>query len=101
MMGLTPRQQELLRFICGYQIANGGVSPSLDECARGIGLYGKAAAHRLLCCLEERGVVRTFRGKARAIEVLQPIAVPAIDGAPLYAVPLAGVRSVRFSGERL
>lgn len=101
MNDLTPRQMELLRFIRGFQIANGGVSPSLSECARGIGLHGKSAVFNLLCALQERGAVRTFRGKHRAIDVLCAPSIPSIDGAPLYAVPMIASGSTKFCGERL
>lgn len=101
MMGLTPRQMQLLRFIAGYQAAHGGVSPTMIECARGMGLKTKSAAHRLACGLEERGAVRWQAGVRRAIEVLVPVPVPSINGVPLYAVPFFGVRSVGFSRERL
>lgn len=97
MITLTPRQTELLRFIRGYQIAHGGVSPSLRECGRGLGVSSTQNIHRLLCCLEERGALRRLRGRERALDVLHPVSIPSIDGAPLYAVPLVGVRSVRFS----
>lgn len=101
MIGLTPRQLELLRFIRGYQLAHGGVAPTLAECAQGVGLRAKSGAHRLVCGLEERGVLRRLPNRERSIEALVPVSVPSIDGAPLYVVPLIGVRSVRFSGERL
>lgn len=101
MIGLTPRQAELLRFIRGYQIARGGVGPTLRECARALGLKSESSAHRLVERLEERGALRRLRNWERSIEALQPVSIPSIDGAPLYAVPLVGVRSTRFSEERL
>ncbi|MCX7284367.1 MAG: hypothetical protein NTX28_10040 [Novosphingobium sp.] len=101
MIGLTPRQADLLRFIRGYQIARGGVSPSVRECQRGLGLNSTQSIHRMMVCLEERGAMRRARNWARAIEVLMPVPVPSINGSPLYVVPMVGVRAVRFSEERL
>ena len=82
------RQQDLLRFIHGYQLAHGGVSPSQSECARGLGLASKHSVHRMLGELEERGLIRRQPARARAIEVLAPPALPMLGGVPLYAVPL-------------
>jgi SOS-response transcriptional repressor LexA len=100
MIGLTAPQQRLLRFIAGYQAAHGGISPTMDECARGCGLKGRSAIQRQLELLEERGAVRRIRFHVRAIDVLAPVSIPSIDNAPLYAVPMrADGRG--FHGERL
>lgn len=101
MIGLTPKQGALLRFIRGYQLAHDGVSPSVRECARGLGLASSSGIQMMLKGLEEGGSIRRLRQRQRAIELLKPLPIPSIDGAPLYVVPLVGVRSVRFSGERL
>lgn len=101
MIGLTSRQLQMLRFIRGYQVAHGGVGPTLSECARGLGLASKSNAHRIVSGLEERGVLRRLPKRERSIEALVQVPFPSIDGAPLYAVPVVGVRSVRFSQERL
>ncbi len=86
MIGLTPRQQDLLRFVIGFQAAK-GFSPSFKEIAKGIGLKGCAQVSRQLDALEERGAIRRLIDRARAIEVLEPIAIPrSPDGAPLYFV---------------
>lgn len=87
-MSPTERQMALLRYLYGYQLAHGGVSPTVRECARALGLDHKSNAHRLLVALEERGLLRRLPGRPRAIEILHPPAIPTIDGAPLYAVPL-------------
>lgn len=79
----------MLRFVAGYQRANGGVSPTLDECAAGLGLRGKSGAYRILAMLEERGLIRRSHFRHRAIELLVEVTVPAApDGAPLFAAPL-------------
>lgn len=100
MMALAPKPAALLRFIAGYQAAHGGVSPSVRECAAGIG-SSPAKAHKLLCGLEERGSIRRLRQRERAIDVLEPIAIPMDGNVPLYAVPLRASSFVRFSGERV
>lgn len=104
MIGLTARQLELLRFIRGYQIANGGVSPTLVECAAGLGVFSTNTIHVHLTALEERGAIRRLPRQSRAIEIIEIIetpTIPSINGAPLYAVPLVATRSTTFSQERL
>lgn len=84
----TARQMGLLRFIRGFQIAKGGISPTLEEMAAGIGLNAKSGISRLLDGLEERGHIRRLPNRTRAVEVLTPIPVPACpDGHPLYFIP--------------
>lgn len=101
MMGPREREAALLRFIVGYQAAKGGISPNYDECARAIGNRSKSRAAAVLDRLEQRGAIRRLPYRARAIEVLQPVPVPTIDGAPLYAVPMIGLAQERFAWERL
>ena len=91
----TPRQQALLRFITGFQEAHEAVSPSYREMGTGI-VRSHVAAFKLSCSLEERGLIRRFRRRyrlptlyapfrARAIEVLHPVAIPRDHrGNPLY-----------------
>jgi SOS-response transcriptional repressor LexA len=88
----TPRGLQMLRYVAGYQRAHGGVSPSLDECAAGLGLNGKSGASRMLALLEDRGLIRRLPNRARAIELLVDVSIPtAPDDAPLHAVPLAAI----------
>jgi len=83
----TLRQRDLLQFIEGYLCAH-GYSPSIEEMREGLGLSARSGIIRMLDGLEERGHIRRLRNRARAIEVLEPVAIPlAPDGAPLYAVP--------------
>lgn len=84
----TPRQLALLRFIAGYQRAHDGVSPSLRECAVGIGSWGKSNVHQAMVDCERRGLIRRLPGKQRAIELLIALPIPLMDAAPLYAVRL-------------
>jgi SOS-response transcriptional repressor LexA len=82
----TPRQMDVLRFVHGYQQAK-GYSPSHAELAEGIGSPKGGATQDRLLALEERGFIRCLYGKHRAIEVLEPPAIPRDpDGAPLYFV---------------
>lgn len=81
------RQADLLRYIAGYVEAHGGLYPSYREMAAGVGVASSSAVHRLLNGLEARGRVRRLPYRARAIELLAPVAIPrAADGAPLHAV---------------
>ena len=100
-MSMTPRQAAALRYIHGYQLAH-GYCPRFEDIRDALGLYSKANVGRLLDQLAERGWVRRMPGRARSIEVLRPLPVPhAPDGAPLYAVPLIGVRTVCYSEARI
>lgn len=89
MISLTPRQQDTLRFIVGFQEAKGH-SPSYFEIADGIGLSGqssRSAVHRLLAGLRERGAIQRKWCAAREITVLEPLPIPrAPDGAPLHFI---------------
>lgn len=85
----TARQLQMLRFITGYQQAK-GYSPSVQECGQAIGSRSKSQSCETLKGLEVRGLIRRIKGKARAIEVLEPPAIPSIAGEPLFAVPRGG-----------
>ncbi len=92
-MSPTKRQMDALRFIRGYQLAKGGVSPFFREIAVGIGLspLSKSTVSDLLDSLEERGHARRLPNREQAIEVLTDIPIPrAPDGAPLYFVEIGG-----------
>lgn len=90
MISLTPRQQDALRFIIGFQEAK-GFSPSFMEIAGGIGVRSPSRVARHLDDLEERGAIRRLANRARAIEVLAPISIAhAPDGAPLHFVQIEG-----------
>lgn len=88
----TVVQREVLRFICGYQLAHDGVSPSLAEIREGCGYCksSKSQVSRVLASLEQRGWIRRLKRRARAIEVLVPLPVPGWPSRPLYAVRLTG-----------
>lgn len=84
---MTARQRALLGFIHRYQRGNGGVSPTMTECAAAIGVRGKASVHRELDELQRAGHLRRLRGRHRAIELLRPPPVSTYRGQQLYAVP--------------
>jgi SOS-response transcriptional repressor LexA len=91
-MAPTERQFALLRYVCGFQMAHAGASPAYSQCAQALGIASKSNVHRLLHGMQDRGIVRLHAGTPAVIEVLSPPAVPSIDGAPLYAVPLRAGR---------
>jgi SOS-response transcriptional repressor LexA len=84
----TSRQLDLLRYIHGYQVAHGGVSPKFLECAAALGVASKSNVHRMLGALEQRGLIRRRHRRESAIEILVPPAIPMIGDQPLYLVPL-------------
>lgn len=90
MISATERQQDALRFIVGFQQAN-GFSPSRQEIGEALNLASKSGAQRLINGLADRGAIRVLRYRDRAIDVLVPIAIPrAPDGEPLRFVPIGG-----------
>lgn len=67
--GLTHQQLKALNFIKDYTRDTGGVSPTYQEIATGIGLSSKAGVHRIVNGLEARGRIARSRF-ARSIMVL-------------------------------
>lgn len=87
-IGLTRRQADALRFICGFVEAHGR-APNCDEIARGIGAAHRSGAHRLLTELEQRGWIGRKANARRSIVVLKSIALPrSTDGEPLRFIPV-------------
>lgn len=70
---LTKRQRDVLSFVQTYQEREGGVSPSCDEIAVGVGIQSKGRTSQVLKALEERGFIRRLAGRCRAIEILKPV----------------------------
>lgn len=68
MMGLTPRQAELLAFV-REQIAQHGVSPSYDEIKDKLGLRSRGNVVRIVDGLIERGALSRLPGKARSLVI--------------------------------
>lgn len=68
--GVTRRQADLLAFIKAHTEKH-GISPSYDEMAVGIGTASKSTVFRLIEGLEERGFIKRFPNRARAIEIVE------------------------------
>lgn len=87
MMSLTAEQAALYQFIAKRMHDTGGVAPSYVEMAEHLGLCprSKACIHRLMVALEERGVIKRFPKKARAIEL--------IHAADAFTCPSCGYRT--------
>jgi repressor LexA len=69
---MTKYQQHCLRFIAKYLEEHGGISPSLDEIAAGIGITSKGSVHRYLDLLEADGLIRRAKRRSRSIEIIEP-----------------------------
>ncbi len=76
---LTRKQNELLLYI-SQQISKDGVSPSFDEMKDALGLKSKSGVHRLVTALEERGFIRRFANRARALEIARLPEAEAYEG---------------------
>ena len=70
---LTQRQLQLLRFIQNF-VRDHDVSPSFEEMRSALQLRSKSGIHRLISGLEERGYIRRLAYRARALEVVKPLA---------------------------
>lgn len=70
---LTQRQLQLLRFIQNF-VRDNDVSPSFEEMRSALQLRSKSGIHRLISGLEERGYIRRLAYRARALEVVKPLA---------------------------
>lgn len=81
MIALTTQQSRLLSYLEGYIARSGGVAPTFDEMKAAVGLASKSGVSRLLDALEERGRIRRFPQRARAIEI--------VDLGPLHGVATA------------
>jgi SOS-response transcriptional repressor LexA len=81
-------QGALLGFVHGYIVAHRDLSPTLRECAAAIGKNSKTAVFGAMLDLEEAGRIRRIPGRAQSITILDPPAIPTIDGAPLWSVPM-------------
>lgn len=81
----TPRQAEILTFIRDYQHKN-GYSPTYDEIAEQFGI-SKVTVFEHLTILEERGLLRREKHKARSLLLADHLELP--DERP-SCLPLAG-----------
>lgn len=85
-MYLTRRQKEILDFIENH-IENVGYAPSIEEICSQFGLSSTATVHKHLSNLEQKGLIRRFPNRSRAIELCRTERVP--YGA-VVSVPLLG-----------
>ena len=88
---LTEKQIRVLRYFRDYRREK-GISPTLDEAARALGV-SKITVHEHLNQLTRKGAIHRDRAKARAVAILHdPDADPdAAVGAAVPTVPLVGV----------
>ena len=93
---LTRKQKVLLDYLTAHA-EKSDVSPSFDEMRDALGLASKSGIHRLISALEERGYIRRLANRARAIEILKPVASAATDlgrsvaaAADAVSLPLLG-----------
>lgn len=71
---MKDRQRQCLLFIQEYLDDSGGVAPSFTDIIAALSLRSKSHAHKLLKALEEQGHIRRLPYRARAMEVLKPVA---------------------------
>jgi len=90
-MYLTRRQKEILDFIENH-IENVGYAPSIEEICSQFGLSSTATVHKHLSNLEQKGLIRRFPNRSRAIELCRTERVPygAVVSAPLLGRIAAG-----------
>ncbi|MGL4271596.1 MAG: LexA family protein [Pseudomonas paracarnis] len=78
---------DVLRYVAECLEAHDGISPSYQEMGDALGINSKSNISRKIDALEAAGMLRRLRGRSRAIEILQPIALPRTTaGEPLYFV---------------
>lgn len=82
---VSPRQEEILLFIQDYYKKN-GYPPTVREIGEGVGLLSSCTVHYHLEKLEEKGMIKRNRSKARTIEICSPdreddlVVVPFLNG---------------------
>ncbi len=82
---ISPRQEEILLFIQDYYKKN-GYPPTVREIGEGVGLLSSCTVHYHLEKLEEKGMIKRSRSKARTIELCFPyqennwVEVPFLNG---------------------
>lgn len=89
---LTPKQFQLLNFICDYT-GRHGYSPSFDEMKLAMGLKSKSGIYQLAESLEKRGYIKREPNKSRAIEVVKHPPKPEEGGIFVPSVINGGFRN--------
>ena len=77
---LVGRRQACLAYIARYQRQSGGVSPSVREIMRAMGMASLGHTQKLLAELELLGWIERISGKHRCIEVRTRLPYVAYDG---------------------
>lgn len=96
MISLTEKQAKALAFIKGYMAEHDGLAPTCEEIAAGIGLASKANICRILEALVERGAIRRLPQRARAIEIVEPVAPEAQPLPATFPEKLARLSDANF-----
>lgn len=65
---LYPKQRQILDFISQF-IQTRGCAPTLSEVAKAIGVNSLATVHEHLQVLEDKGVLKRYRGREKGIEI--------------------------------
>src|SRR6476646_8987526 len=90
MMGLPPRQREILEFV-NTHVDEQGYPPSVREIGEAVGLTSPSTVHSHLATLERMGFLRRDPTKPRAMEVrFDPLSGGSIERRPARHVPLVG-----------
>jgi len=88
-MILTKRQKQILNFI-EESIRKNGYAPSLDEISRHFELNSISTIHKHLVNLEDKGLIKRYWNRARAIELLPVQEKPEARDVPLAGLIAAG-----------
>lgn len=70
MIALTVQQKRAYDFVRARIANSGGVGPTHQEIADHLGLKSKSGTHRIIRALEAKGYIKTFRLRARSMEIL-------------------------------
>ena len=93
---MTPRQRQTLSFIEHYQAEHGGISPTLQEIANGLGFKSRGNVQEFVNGLERQGYITRDASRARGITVVGTAGdLSGIsDGALLLELPRRGLLKV-------
>ena len=69
MIMLTPRQNQLLRYIHQRQ-QNEAITPSFEEMRVALGLKSKSGVHQLITALIQRGYIQQMAKRSRALRIV-------------------------------
>ena len=89
MVGLTERQQQVLKFIQQKQ-ESGGLLPTFREIAAHFGFRSPNAALAHVQALQAKGLLKNLPGHARSVQVVTPPR-PRIVSVPIYGAVPAGI----------